>query len=170
MQIKLPFDSSQPVTGESSIIINESRSVVFSFIAENYFDNYCKWAPEVVELESFDNKKVFIGAKGRQVREDNDSLVESTFEVIDYTPNEKFVLQGFAPPYKSTYLTETLDKPTETKLTFKFDLLEIELFMRPFVKLIRAAIEEGAENTVEKIKELIVTQDVSQHRSSCAGD
>jgi len=41
-------------------------------------------------------------------------------------------------------------------LTFRFELTEIEVFMRPFQKLIRTAIEDGAENTVENIKNLIV--------------
>ena len=41
-------------------------------------------------------------------------------------------------------------------MTFRFELLELEIFMRPFEKLIRSAIEEGAENTVENIKNLVV--------------
>ena len=53
---------------------------MFCFIAENFFLNYQKWAPEVVELEPLDGDKVFVGAKGRQVREDNDALIESIFE------------------------------------------------------------------------------------------
>jgi len=59
-------------------------------------------------------------------------------------------------PYKQTYQIE--DEGTKAKLIFKFDLLEIEIFMRPFEKLIRVAIEEGAENTVEKIRNLITNQ------------
>ena len=42
-----------------------------------------------------------------------------------------------------------------TRLTFRFELLELEMFMRPFQKLIRYAIEDGAESTVENIKNLI---------------
>jgi Polyketide cyclase / dehydrase and lipid transport len=158
MQIKLPFDPNQPVTGESSIVIDEPQGVVFSFIAENYFDNYQKWAPEVIEVEPLTEKKVIVGTKGKQIREDNGETVESIFEVTEFSPHSRFVLQGLSPRYQSTYVTEANDQSDQTKLTFRFDLLEIELFMRPFVKLIRAAIEEGAENTVSKIKELIAEQ------------
>jgi hypothetical protein len=45
-----------------------------------------------------------------------------------------------------------------TELTFRFDLLEIEIFMWPFEKLIRVAIEEGAENTAEKIRVLLTSR------------
>lgn len=158
MQIKLPFDPNQPVTGESSIIIDEPQDVVFSFIAENYFNNYRKWAPEVIEVQPLTDTVVMVGARGKQIREDNGEQVESIFEVTDFNPHSRFVLQGLNPRYQSTYLTEANDQPDQTKLTFRFDLLEIELFMRPFVKLIRAAIEEGAENTVAKIKDLIAEQ------------
>ncbi|WP_269144437.1 hypothetical protein [Methylicorpusculum oleiharenae] len=40
--------------------------------------------------------------------------------------------------------------------------MEIELFMRPFEKLIRVAIEEGAQNTVNNIKNLLVPDAVSE--------
>ena len=45
-----------------------------------------------------------------------------------------------------------------TRLTFRFELLELEVFMRPFQKLIRSAIEDGTETTVENIKNLITTE------------
>lgn len=158
MQIKLPFDPNQPVTGESSVIIDKPQDVVFSFVAENYFDNYRKWAPEVIDVQPLAEAKVVVGTKGKQIREDNGEQVESIFEVTEFSPHSRFVLQGISPRYQSTYVTEANDQFDQTKLTFRFDLLEIELFMRPFVKLIRAAIEEGAENTVAKIKDLIAEQ------------
>jgi Polyketide cyclase / dehydrase and lipid transport len=151
IKMKLSFGASKPVSGEASVVIKANSEEVFSFVAENFFLNYSKWAPEVVELEPLDGNKVFVGAKGRQVREDNDSLVESIFELIEYNPCSIFILQGLNSPYKHTYVIESEDQNTQTRLTFKFDLLEIEIFMRPFEKLIRVAIEDGAENTVEKI-------------------
>lgn len=156
--MKLSFGASKPVSGEASVVIKANSQEVFSFIAENFFVNYSKWAPEVVELEPLDGNKVFVGAKGRQVREDNESLVESIFELTEYNPCSIFILQGLNSPYKHTYVIESENQNTQTRLTFKFDLLEIEIFMRPFEKLIRVAIEDGAENTVEKIRDLISTQ------------
>jgi Polyketide cyclase / dehydrase and lipid transport len=158
MKMKLSFGASKPVSGEASVVIKANSEEVFSFVAENFFVNYSKWATEVVELEPLDGNKVFVGAKGRQVREDNDSLVESIFELIEYNPYSIFILQGLNSPYKHTYVIESENQDTQARLTFKFDLLEIEIFMRPFEKLIRVAIEDGAENTVEKIRDLISAQ------------
>ena len=158
MKVMLSFGTSKQVSGEASIVIKANSKEAFSLIAENFFHNYQKWAPEVIELEPLDGDKVFIGAKGRQVREDNDSMVESIFEITEYSPYSKFSIQGLSTPYKQTFLIGSEEQNDKTKLTFKFDLLEIEIFMRPFEKLIRVAIEEGAENTVEKIRDLLTTQ------------
>lgn len=158
--MKLTFDSSKPITGEASAIIEVDPEEVFYFIADNFFENYPKWAPDVVELQALEGNQVRVGAKGRQVREDADSIVESTFEVTAYDPNNLFVFQSFNPPYKHTYSTEAEAKGKHTKLTFRFELFEIDIFMRPFAKLIRVAIEDGAESTVEKIKELLMSSRV----------
>jgi len=154
----LSFGTSKQVSGEASVVIKVTSKEVFCFVAENFFHNYQKWAPEVVELEPLDGDKVFVGAKGRQVREDNDALIESIFEIIEFNPYSLFVIQGLGMPYKQTYLIEDVQNGAQAKLIFRFDLLEIEIFMRPFEKLIRVAIEDGAENTVEKISDLITSQ------------
>lgn len=157
MQIKFPFDSSKPVIGEASIDINKSIQEVFSYIGEQFFDNYPKWALEVVEFEPLDGKEVFIGARAKQIRNDSGAKVESIFEITDYQPYIKLIFKGLSAPYKHSYLLESSDQqpPIPTRLTFRFELLELEVFMRPFEKLIRSAIEDGAENTVENIKNLV---------------
>ena len=158
MQIKLPFDSTKPVAGEASIEIDKPLTDVFSYVGEHFFDNYPKWAVEVVEFQPLDGKKVFIGAKAKQVRKDNESEVESIFAITDYQPYVKLIFQGLVDPYKHSYLLESCQNNKPTRLTFRFELLEIEVFMRPFEKLIRYAIEEGAENTVNNIKNLVAAE------------
>jgi hypothetical protein len=39
-------------------------------------------------------------------------------------------------------------------LIFTFELSEIQIFMRPFEKLIRVVVQEGAERTVRNLKQL----------------
>ncbi len=158
MQIKFPFDSSKPVMGEASIDIHKPVRDVFSYIGENFFDNYPKWAVEVVEFEPLNGKQVFVGAKAKQVRKDNGANVESIFEITDYQPDSKLIFQGLTAPYKHSYLLESNEQEKPTRLTFRFELLELEIFMRPFEKLIRCAIEDGTENTVENIKKLITVE------------
>lgn len=155
MQIKIPFDSAKPVAGEASVEINKSVHEVFSYIGTHFFDNYPKWAVEVVEFEPLDGKEVFVGARAKQVRQENGAKVESVFAITDYQPDSRLIFQGSAEPYKHSYLLETAEPDKPTRLTFRFELLELDVFMRPFQKLIRSAIEDGAENTLANIKNLI---------------
>ncbi len=158
MQIKFPFDANKPVAGEASVELDIPIDTVFLFIGEQFFDNYPKWAEEVIGFEPLTGKQVFIGAKAKQIREDNGSQVESIFEITDYQPHLKLIFQGLSAPYKHSYLLESREQHPLTRLTFRFELLELEVFMRPFEKLIRSAIEDGAETTVENIKKLIVVE------------
>ena len=156
MQIKIPFDSSKPIAGESTIDIPKPAHDVFSYIGENFFNNYPKWAVEVIEFEPLSGNDVFVGATAKQVRKDNGVKVESIFKITDYKPDIKLIFEGTTAPYKHSYLLESdSTQQPSTRLTFRFELLELEVFMRPFQKLIRVAIEEGTENTVENIKNLI---------------
>lgn len=156
MQIKFSFDSTKPIVGEASIEIDKPMHDVFVYIGEHFFENYPKWAVEVVKLEPLDGKNVVVGAKARQVRQDQGATVESVFEITHFQPVMMLAFKGLTEPYIHSYLLASDDDNKTTRLTFRFELTEIEVFMRPFQKLIRAAIEDGAENTVENIKNLIV--------------
>lgn len=160
MHLKLPFDSSNPITGQASVEINKPMNEVFSFVGEQFFNNYPRWAVEVVEFEPLDGERVYVGAKAKQVRLENDAKIESVFEITEFDPCEKLSLQGVSDPYKQSYLLDGSEQNRHTRLTFRFELLELEIFMRPFQKLIRLAIEDGAENTVENIKNLMAAEGV----------
>lgn len=158
MHLKLPFDSTKPVVGEATIEIDKPLTDVFAYVGEQFFNNYPKWAVEVVKFEPLDGNKVFIGAKAKQIRKDNDAEIESIFAITDFNPHDKLSLTGVDQPYKQSYILSANEQKKPTRLTFRFELLELEMFMRPFEKLIRYAIEDGAENTVENIKNLIVVE------------
>ena len=158
MQIKFPFDSSKPMVGEASIDIDKPTQDVFSYIGEHFFNNYPKWAVEVIEFEPLDGKDVFVGATAKQIRKDDGATAESIFKITDYEPDFKLIFEGLTAPYKHSYLLESNEQEQLTRLTFRFELLELEVFMRPFEKMIRCAIEDGTENTVENIKNLITVE------------
>lgn len=162
MQINIPFDSGKPVAGEASINIERPINHVFEFMGAHFFENYPKWAKEVVKFEPLSGIEVFTGAKAKQIRNDNGVEVESVFEITVYQPLTQLIFQGTTAPYKHSYLLEKQSddeyKTPLTRLTFRFELLDLEVFMRPFEKLIRIAIEEGAEATVENIKNLMAAE------------
>jgi len=158
MSIKLPFDLSKTLAGEASIDFDEPVEQVFKFVGEDFFENYPKWAVEVTEFEPLDGAKVFVGAKAKQSRNDDGAEIVSVFQITDYEPVNKLIVQGVNAPYKQSYLLVAADSRQPTRLTFRFELLELDVFMRPFEKLIRYAIEEGAENTVSNIKNLLCAE------------
>lgn len=156
--ISLPFAPSKPVQGKASVKIDRPASVVFDFVGEHFFDNYPKWTPELAEFEPLTGPVVFVGARARQLRKDQGQKTESVFEITEFTPNASLAFTGVTAPYRDTYQLESDGVTDTTMLTFSFELLELELFMRPFEKLIRSAIEEGAENTVENIRKLLADE------------
>ena len=63
-------------------------------------------------------------------------------------------------PYRQVYRIDPLNSE-ETRITFRFEILEVDLFMRPFVKLIRSAMEEGVEITLSALNGLIGSANTS---------
>jgi len=156
MTLSISFNQHQPVSGEASIDLPESPEKLFSYIAEGFFKNYIKWAPEVVELEPLDGEKVFVGAKARQLRIEKGFRENSLLCVTRLDPVDTFQVEGLDAPFVQSYLiAPSPNADRKSRLTFHFELKDLELFMRPFQKLIRTAIEEGAEITVGNIAQLV---------------
>jgi len=154
MNIILPFGTNKSISAEASIVVDVPHKQAFKFVVENFFQNYRKWAPEIIDLQPMQDE-IGKGCKARQVRLDKNEKIESIFEVIEYEPHNSLVFQGLNAPYKQTYLTLNGKRKNETELKFRFELFEIELFMQPFTKLIQAAMQDGVDTTVERIKALL---------------
>ncbi|MGR9073128.1 MAG: hypothetical protein ACU833_08710 [Gammaproteobacteria bacterium] len=149
------FDMPSSVSGAASIEIAKPVDKVFKEVAVDFFKKYPLWALEVDEFQPLEGYAVAVGKKARQIRTDQGQTVESIFEVIEFDPPEKLTIQGIDVAYRNSYLFERIDEKN-TLLTYKFELLDLDFFIRPFQKLIRVAIEEGAENTVNNIKSIIM--------------
>ncbi len=142
------------VRAEANILIRRPVESVFDFVVFRFFENYPRWSPEVVELKASTPPPVRVGTTGRQVRVDQGRRTESTFRVSALDEGQRVVFQGTSNPFMIMYRFHPLDDDS-TRLTFSFELSRLDLFMRPFEKLIRLAIQEGAEQVVHSIKGLI---------------
>jgi hypothetical protein len=147
--------SKDPVVGKASITIDCSSQEVFKYIAVDFFQNYPKWSPEVIQLEAVTEGPVKLGTIARQVRVDQGHRSESKFRVTLYEPSKCLCFSGVSDPYRCTYELQDINNGTKTLLSFKFELLELLIFMRPFEKLIRIVVQDGAERTVRNLKRLI---------------
>ncbi len=141
------------VGGVARTCISRGVEASFNFVARDFFRNYQRWQPQVVELEPSGDIPAMVGTTARQVTLDRGIRSESTFAIAELEPCRRFALAGVSEPFQSSYEFEP--EEANTALTFKFELREIELSMRPFVKLIRAALQDGAEQTVENLKNLL---------------
>lgn len=150
--------SDNHVAAKAGITIHCPAEEVFKFIGADFFANYPRWSPEVIELKPLTPGEVGVGMTARQVRVDQGNRSESSFKVTIYEPCRRIRFEGVSDPYVCDYMLEAGDSGKATRVVFVFELLRLELYMRPFEKLIRLAIQDGAERTVRNIKHLIETE------------
>lgn len=148
----------EPVIGRATIVVNSPPNAIFDYIGVNFFANYPKWSPEVVELEQLSGGPVQLGTLARQVRVDQRRRLESRFEVTAYEADHCLRFAGVPDPFVCTYDLEPTGAPDCTTLTFTFEGFELRGYMKPFEKLIRVVVQDGAVRTVRNIKRLVERQ------------
>ncbi len=148
------------VKAEASIMIRRPVESVFDFVVVEFFENYPKWSPEVIELKAATPPPLRVGTTARQVRVDQGRRTESTFRVSALETGQRIVFQGTSTPFNIVYRFAPLGGD-KTRLTFAFELSRLDLFIRPFEKLIRLAVQDGAERVVHNIKGLIEVDTMS---------
>ncbi len=155
-----------PVVGRAEVSIRSTPGAIFDFIGVGFFSNYPRWSPEVVELEQLSDGEIGVGTIGRQVRIDQRRRLESKFEVTKFEAGKCLVFDGVPDPFRCTFDIRALDPNARTGLTFTFEGFELRPHMRPFEKLIRRVVQEGAVRTTRNIKHLIERQQRRQVSSS----
>ena len=138
------------VGGVARRIVARPPHAAFDFVARSFFRNYQLWNPQVVELEPQGTRLAKVGARARQVTLDRGVAAESTFRIAALQPNRRLTLVGISQPFVSSY--EFAPAATGTILTFSFELTEIDLTLRPFASVIRDALQEGADQTIDNLK------------------
>ena len=140
--------------GAAEDVISCPQGKAFAFIGFGFFENYRKWCPQVVELESLSPEPIEAGPMARQVTLERGIKSESTFRISAFRPCGLIAIAGVSERFNSTYALEPADGE-RTKIAFSLELEELDFAMRPFQKLIRAALQEGAAQTVENLKTLL---------------
>ena len=141
------------IKAKADALIFHEIEPVFRFVALDFPKNYPRWSPEVSKLEPLTAGPVQAGYQARQIRVDQGHKTDSIFEVSEMVVESRVIFRGINAPYVSTYEFE--DLKASTRLTFTFELRELEPRLRPFEKLIRIALEDGAKRTVKRLKLLI---------------
>ncbi len=142
------------VKEEITVSIPKNIVEVFDFVAVHFLQNYRKWSPEVDLIECLSAGGFAVNSQFRQVRSDKGDLSEVMLTVTQLDPPRRFAYANFKDHYQCHYVFEE-GHATSTHLTFCFHLEEIDLAMRPFVKLLRTAVQEGVRQTAHNIKQLL---------------
>lgn len=140
------------VQARAEILIERSPELVFGFVVGDFYRNYPRWSPEVRRLEVLTPGALRVGSRARQVRVDQGRPSESTFYVTVLEKPLRVEFTESTDLFRSTYQMDLVG--THTRLSFAFELNRVEFYMRPFEKLIRVAIQDGAERVVRNIKGL----------------
>lgn len=141
------------VKAQASILIAQSQRQLYDFIAVEFERNYRRWSPEVQRLDMLTPGPLRVGSRARQLRLDRGRRSDTTFRVIALEPPRRVCFAESADKFRSFYQMDPVGG--DTRLTFTFELRRMELHMRPFEKLIRVAVKEGATRVVRNIKLLV---------------
>jgi hypothetical protein len=141
------------VKAQASILIAQSQRRLYDFIAVDFERNYRRWSPEVQRLDMLTPGPLRVGSRARQLRLDRGRRSDTTFRVIALEPPRRVCFAESADKFRSYYQIDPVGGAT--RLTFTFELRRMELHMRPFEKLIRVAVREGATRVVRNIKLLV---------------
>jgi hypothetical protein len=144
------------VKARADILIERSPEHVFAYVARDFFLNYPRWSPEVKRIEVLTAGPLRVGSRARQVRTDQGRESESTFRVTALDAPTRIEFAETTNLFRISYRLAPVDG--HTRLVFDFELTRLEFYMRPFEKLIRVTVQEGAERVVRNIKGLVERQ------------
>lgn len=127
--------------------------VVYDFVVVDFIRNYPRWSPEVRSLQAKSTGPLQVGWRACQIRVDQGRTTQTDFEVIHLEPGRRVAFQGVKDPYRIDFLIQP--EGNHTAVIFTFELIKINMMIRPFEKLIRIAIQDGVDRTVRNLKTLI---------------
>ena len=152
------FHTENSAKAEATITIKREIWKVFTFVATDFVSNYPRWSPEVEQVTAVSDGPMRVDYRIQQRRADRTDDVESLLRITMFEPPSLFSYESLSEPYHGQYAFSDLPQSQGTELKFQFQLDDIELVMRPFIKLIRTAMQEGVTQTVTNIKELVETE------------
>jgi len=142
------------VSGQAEAMINRSLTEVYDIVANKYFTNYSKWCHEIIELDEISIGPIRSGTQGCQTTRNRGVDCYSTFEVSEFNQNKNLEIKGVSESFRSTYDFSN-NEIGGTRLNYRFELGDLDLSMLPFRSILNDAINDGAEETVANIKNLI---------------
>lgn len=143
------------IRSDAHVEIARPVTTVYGFVVHEFVANYPRWSPEVVELEPLDGRELALGRRTRQVRVDRGRRSETVVRVTALEEPHHVEFTSEQSPWFRIRFEFTPGRAGTTELAFRFELTRVELYMRPFTRLIRRALQDGSERVVANIRDLI---------------
>jgi len=138
---------------EASVQVDKSCQAVSRFVADEFFDNYPRWSPEVTLLEKITPGPLRVGTSGRQVRNDAGHVTASTFRVTAYHPLREIAFASTdSPGYQVRYTFR--EEGNTTRVTFSFEL-RMTWMLKPFEPLITSMIHDQSRRMMSNLGTLL---------------
>lgn len=144
------------IQAQSSIRINCPLQQVYRHIVIDFFENYPKWSPDLIELEQLSDGPVQIGSIGRQIRCDGGRRLESRFHVTLLKPNQEIAFESLTKPYFQVRYAMHPDG-SATTVTFFF-ALQLDLLLKPLGRVLTGMIDRGVERNTLDLRNFIEAQ------------
>lgn len=138
---------------QTDVLIRRSPDAVFRYVAEDFFRNYRRWSPEVIELRCMTAGPLGIGTRGRQVRVDFGRRTQSIFKVVVFERGRRIDFCGVSDPYRISYQFEGIEG--KTRLSFVFEWVRSGMVLRTLEKPLQAVLQKSGERVVRNIKRLL---------------
>jgi hypothetical protein len=137
----------------SDISIGRPVGEVYDFVGVDFFANYPRWSPEVLQLEKLTAGPVRVGTVGRQVRRDEGRRTEARFRVSELTPAGRIAFVSLGRPhFRVCYDFRALEHTTHVIFAFE---LKPDPLLRPFRSVLQNALDRGSARVVRNIKALV---------------
>jgi len=137
---------------ETSVVINRPLEEVFAFIAD--FENNPQWQAGMQEARQISEGPIDVGTTYNQLAKFLGRPVESTFEIIEYEPNQRIKGRSTSGSFPITFTRTVEPTPEGTKVSA---LIEGDAsgFFRLAEPLLNRMVQRQVNGDYTKLKSLL---------------
>ena len=143
------------ISDQVGVEINAPASRIFTWLADNFTTSYPIWAADVESIEPLSGSTVEPGSTFRLNRIVDGSIEPHVIRITEFIRDARLAWECPDKSYSCSFTLSATENPRTTLLSFNYTLQEVELFMRPFAKLIKNAIHDGVSHVTTSIQDFI---------------
>lgn len=138
---------------EHNVVITRLIEEVFTFLANP--SNNALWQEGIVESEQISGGVVGVGTRGKDVRKLFGRQFQSTYEIVEYQPNQKIRFKSTSGPirFEGTYIFEIVPQGTKFTFAIEGDAGPLSGVVGPLAAVLAKKRVEADSNRLKKLLE-----------------